>query len=216
MLGREALVAEVLAELVDALEAADDQALEVQLGGDAQVQVAVERVVVGGEGARQRAAVQRLQDGRLDLDEALAVEVAAHRGDDPRAVDEQPARVLAGDQVELAPAVARLDVAETVVLVGRRAQRLGEDLEGLDAQRELAVAAAEAAPSTPIRSPRSSDGEPLEELRAEHVDARVQLDLARCGRRGPGTRPCRRRAARRGARRRGGVVGLLAGARERS
>ena len=47
------------------------QPLEVQLGGDPQVQVAVERVVVGRERARQRAAVERLQHRRLDLDEAL-------------------------------------------------------------------------------------------------------------------------------------------------
>jgi hypothetical protein len=67
----DALVAEVLAQLVDALQAADDEALEVQLGGDAQVEVAVQRVVVGDERARQRAAVERLQDRRLDLDEAL-------------------------------------------------------------------------------------------------------------------------------------------------
>ena len=40
--------------------------------------------------------------------------------------DEQRARVLVGDQVELAVAEAGLDVAEAVVLVGRRAQRLGE------------------------------------------------------------------------------------------
>ena len=65
----------------------------------------------------------------------LLVEVGAHRGDDPGAVDEQPAGLLVGDQVELAPAVAGLDVAEPVVLVRRRAQRLGEDLEAVDAQR---------------------------------------------------------------------------------
>ena len=56
----DALVAEVLAELVDAVDAADDEALEVELGRDPQVEVAVERVVVGGEraapGRRRRAA----------------------------------------------------------------------------------------------------------------------------------------------------------------
>ena len=46
------------------------QALEVELGRDAQVERAVERVVVRRERARQRAAVERLQHRRLDLDEA--------------------------------------------------------------------------------------------------------------------------------------------------
>ena len=78
VLVRDPLVAEVLAELVDLVDAADDEALEVELGGDAQVEVAVERVVVGREGARQGAAVERLQDRRLDLDEAAFVEPAAH------------------------------------------------------------------------------------------------------------------------------------------
>ena len=55
-----ALVAEVLAHLVDAVDAADDAALEVQLGGDAQVEVALELVVVGDERPRQGAAVERL------------------------------------------------------------------------------------------------------------------------------------------------------------
>ena len=76
----DALVAEVLAELVDAVDAADDEPLEVELGRDPQVEVAVERVVVGGEGPRQGAAVERLQDRRLDLDEAVLVEPAAHLG----------------------------------------------------------------------------------------------------------------------------------------
>ena len=71
-----ALVAEVLADLVDAVDAADDAALEVQLGGDAQVEVALELVVVGDEGPGQGAAVERLQHRRLDLDEAAGVEEA--------------------------------------------------------------------------------------------------------------------------------------------
>jgi hypothetical protein len=50
VLGGDALVAKVLAELVDLLEAADDEALEIELGGDAQVERAVEGVVTGGEG----------------------------------------------------------------------------------------------------------------------------------------------------------------------
>eukprot|EP00955_Chlamydomonas_euryale_P024830 261435-Chlamydomonas_euryale.AAC.1 len=49
---RDALVAEDAAELKHALKAADDHALEVQLGGDAQCEVAPQRVVVRDEWAR--------------------------------------------------------------------------------------------------------------------------------------------------------------------
>ena len=67
-----ALVAELAPQLEDALHAAHDAALEVQLGGDAQVAVLVERVEVRGEGLGVGAAERLLQDGGLDLEVALA------------------------------------------------------------------------------------------------------------------------------------------------
>ena len=54
--GGEPLVPEVAVDLVDPLEAADHQALEVQLRGDAQVELHVQGVVVGDEGPRRRPA----------------------------------------------------------------------------------------------------------------------------------------------------------------
>jgi hypothetical protein len=51
VLEADALVAEVAAELVDPLQAAHQQPLEVQLERDAQVQVLVKLVVVGDERA---------------------------------------------------------------------------------------------------------------------------------------------------------------------
>ncbi len=83
VLGRHPLVAEELAELVDVLEAADDRPLQVELGRDAQEEVAVERVVVGVEGPRRGAAGQPLQDRRFQLDEAALVHVVADRRQSP-------------------------------------------------------------------------------------------------------------------------------------
>ena len=85
MLGGDALVAEDAADLVDALEAADDEALEVELGGDAQVEVAVQGVVVGDEGPGGGAAGRRQEDRRLHLQEAAPVHEAADGGDDAAA-----------------------------------------------------------------------------------------------------------------------------------
>ena len=178
MLGREAFVAEVAVDLIDALEAADDQSLEVELGGDPQIERAIQRVVVGQEGPRRRAAVERLQDRRLDLDKSLPVEIGADRRDDSGSVDEQLARVLARDQVQLAPTVAGLDVAQPVMLVGRRAQRLGEDLKAIDAQRQLATAAAQHRAVDADQVPKVERAQPREGVLAEHVHTRVQLDLA--------------------------------------
>ena len=97
-----ALVAEVLAHLVDAVDAADDAALEVQLGGDAQVQVTLELVVMGDERPRQGAAVERLQHGRLDLDETAPVEKLADGANDAGALHEHLARVVVDHEVEVA------------------------------------------------------------------------------------------------------------------
>src|SRR5215210_6674197 len=53
--GGDAFVAEVAVQLINPLEAADEEALEVEFGRDAQIQVYVERVVMRDEGARGRA-----------------------------------------------------------------------------------------------------------------------------------------------------------------
>ena len=79
--GRHALVAEVAVDLVDALEAADHQPLQVQLRRDAQVHVDVERVVMRHERPRRGAARDRLHHRRLDLDEVERVEEVAHVAD---------------------------------------------------------------------------------------------------------------------------------------
>ena len=179
VLVRDALVAEVLAQLVDAVDAADDQPLEVELGGDPQVEVAVELVVVGGEGTGECATVERLQDRRLDLDEAVLVEEAADLGDRPGAGLEDAPALLVRHQVELTPTEAGLGVLQAVDFVGRRAQALREQPPVVDRQRQLTAA--------PGRHRRALDADDVADvevdeqrvgLRPEQVLARVQLDLA--------------------------------------
>ena len=79
---RDALVAEDATDLEHPLHAADDQPLEVQLQRDAQVQVHVERVVVGDERSGMGATGLEVQHRCLDLDEAFGVQRAAEAGDD--------------------------------------------------------------------------------------------------------------------------------------
>ena len=132
--------------------------------------------MVRRERARQRSAVERLQDGRLDLEEAVVVERAADRGDDPGARGEELARLLVGDEVELAAAVARLDVLEAVELLRRRAQGLREQRPVLDAQGQLAAARHEgdAVDADEVAQVEAEQG--LHRLGAEDVGARLQLD----------------------------------------
>ncbi len=133
---------------------------------------------MGDEGARQSAAVERLQHGRLDLDEAALVEEAAHGRDDARPLDEHLLDLVVGDEVEVAAPIAGLHVGEPVELLGQRAQRLGEQLEGADAQRELA------APGAHHRAAEAGDVADVEVLQsriaglAERVAGGEQLQLA--------------------------------------
>ena len=84
----EPFVAEVAVDLVDALQPAHHQPLQIQLRRDAQVQIDVQRVVVRDERTRRRAAVERLHHRRLHFDEAARFQLPAQRRDDARPRDE--------------------------------------------------------------------------------------------------------------------------------
>ncbi len=139
VLVRDALVAEVLADLVDALEPADDETLQVELGRDPEKEVGLELVRVRHEGMRERAAVAGLQHRRLHLDEAFGVEIAPDRRDDLRAQEEQLSRLLVHQEVEVALAVARLRVGQTVERVRERPRVAREHRQLVDGERGLAA-----------------------------------------------------------------------------
>jgi ribosomal protein L7/L12 len=67
----DAFVAKAAVDLEHALEAADDQALQVQLGRDAQEHLLVQRVVVRHEGLGVGAAGDGVEHGRFHLHEAV-------------------------------------------------------------------------------------------------------------------------------------------------
>ena len=134
--------------------------------------------MVGHERPRQRAAVERLEDRGLDLEEAAVVEPAADRADDLGAEDEQLPRLRIREQVELAMPVARLDVLESVVLLGDVAQRLREQLPVRDQQAQLAAAGLERGPVDADQVADVERDEPVEGFLAEHIALRVELELA--------------------------------------
>ena len=142
MLVGQPLVPEVLAELVDLLQAADDQPLQVELGRDPQVVVGVERVVVRHERLRERAPVAGLEDRRLDLEEPVRVELGTDGADDPCPELEVGAGLLVDEQVEIALPVARLGVGDAVERVRQRAPDLRQQLELVDREGRLSPAGA--------------------------------------------------------------------------
>ena len=122
---------------IDALQAADHQALQIQLGRDAQVKIDIERVVMRDEGPRRGAAVNGLQHRRLHFQEAARFQLAAQRRDDLRARDEHLADFGIGDQIEITLAVARLDIFQAMPLFRHREQRLGEEIQMFDVDAQL-------------------------------------------------------------------------------
>jgi hypothetical protein len=130
-----------------------------------------QRVVVGDERLGERAAGDGVQDGGLDLDVAPLDELGAQRLEDLRADAEDGPRLGVDGQVDVALAVAGLGVLEAVPLVG-------QGLEGLADQRDLARLDAELAPA-------GADDLPGR----RHPVARVEV-----GRRGPSPPPRGRRA----------------------
>ena len=153
------------------------QALQVELGRDPQVEVAVERVVVGGERPRERAAVERLQHRRLDLDEALGVEPLADRGD-RRAALAEAARASPGwrsGRARAGGSAARCPRARgTCRAAGAGSSPAASSRSTSSESSPRRVL--KPSPSTPTKSPRSSADELLVTLVAEHVGARVELD----------------------------------------
>ena len=121
-----ALVAEQTADLIDALEAADDALLEVQLRGDPHIHIDIERVMVRDERARRRAARGRVEHGCFHLNKAAAVHEPADLRDDPAALFERVAHFGVHDEIDKALPVAELGVLESVELLGQRAQRFGQ------------------------------------------------------------------------------------------
>jgi hypothetical protein len=75
---------------------------------------------------------------RLDLHEPALGEERAHRGQRPEPDREHAARVVVGDEVDVALPEPSVGVGEAVPLLRQRAQRLRQQLEALDVDRQLA------------------------------------------------------------------------------
>ena len=135
--GGQALIAEVAIDLVDPLKPAHHQPLEIQLGGDAQEQFHVERVVMGDEGTRHGPAGDHVHHRRLHLQERPLIQIVADVGDDGDAGAEGVAGGLVDDQVDVALPVASLHVRQPMPLFGQGPQGLGEQPQGVAAHRQL-------------------------------------------------------------------------------
>jgi hypothetical protein len=125
-----ALVTEDTAELVDLVDAADNQLLERQLSGNAEGKGHVEVIVVGPEGLSGGATSVLHEDRGLDFVEAVVVKVVTDVPDDLGALDEGVSGALVHDQVKVTVPVPLLLVLEAVVL-GRNLVQAWRKEDGL-------------------------------------------------------------------------------------
>ena len=149
MAGGEPFVAEVAVDLEHPLEPPHHETLQIQLGGDPEEQWNVEGVMPGLERTRHRPARERLHHRRLDLEKPPLGEESAHEVHHPGAGAEGLARLFVHDEIEVAPAVTRLPVGESVELLGQRAERLREQPEAIHPEGELSGAGPERNPFRP-------------------------------------------------------------------
>ena len=165
----DALVAEHAADFVHLVQAAHDEALEVEFGGDTQVEPLVQGVVVGDERAGVGAGGDWHQNGGVDFDEAAGVKETADATDDAAAPDESVGDFGVGDEVKVALAVADFHIAQAVPLFGQRAHSLGEDGQGSGFNGRLAGAGTHH---------RAGDAEEVAEVKVGQQGVVVAEDIA--------------------------------------
>lgn len=122
-----ALVTELTSDFVDAVDATDNQHLEVKLRGNTQEHVHVEVVVVGDEGLGSGAAGDGVQHGGLDGDKVTVVEPATHVSVDLGTGEEDIPCSVVHHEIKVALAETLLRVLETIVVVGNLVQAGGEE-----------------------------------------------------------------------------------------
>ena len=122
-----AFVAEHAANFVHLVQAADDEPFQVKFGGNPQIELLVQRVVVGYKGAGVGAGGDWHQDGRVHFHKAAPVKKTADAADDAAALHESVGHFRVGNQVQVALAIAGFHIAQAVPLFGQRAHPFGED-----------------------------------------------------------------------------------------
>lgn len=113
-----ALITELPSHLIHAIETANDQHLQIQLGGHAQEHVHVEFVVVSNEGLGSSTTSDGVEHGRLHGHKVTIVEPATNIRVDLCARDEDLSRLLVHHEIEVALAETGFGVLEAIVIVG--------------------------------------------------------------------------------------------------
>ena len=174
-----AFVTEDTAQFIYPFHAADDQSLQVQFRGDAQIEFDVQGVVVCNKRPCRGAAGNSVQDRRLDFQKAIFVEDTTDALDDLRPFDKDIFHFGIDDEVHIALPIAQVHVLKAVEFFRQRLQGFGQELQVFDADGRFARMGQE------DRARHADDIAEVHQFRdgidlfAQHVLAQVELDAAR-------------------------------------
>src|SRR5690606_14568012 len=126
-------------KLKHALEAAYDQAFQIQLGSNTQEHFHVERIVMRHKRLGRCATGNRMQHGGFDFKKAGLEHELTYATNGFAARYKGAARFFGHDEIDIALAVAQLLVGNPVELVGQGTQRLGQQSNLLGMDRQLAL-----------------------------------------------------------------------------
>jgi len=135
--GGDAFVAEVAVDFVHSFQTAGDQTLQIKLGGDPQIKVLVERVVVRFKRPGDCASGFRLHHRGFHFQKIMPVHELPHQFDDQTAPDEDFLHGRIGDQIEVPLAVAGFDVGEAVPLFGQGMDGFGHEPQAFGLERQF-------------------------------------------------------------------------------
>ena len=136
----DAFVTENASDFVNAVDAANHAFLEVKLGGDAKIEIAIESVMVGDEWTGGGTTRNGAKNRGLDLHEALGVTIGADTTDDRGTGKSDSSRVIVDDEVNIAFSATVLKVGKTMEFLRKRLQALGDVGVFGDADREFSRA----------------------------------------------------------------------------
>ena len=178
VLGVHTLVAEDAPDLIDPLEAAHDEALEMELRCDAHIHIDVQGIVMGDEGPGGSAAGNGVEDRGLHLHIVPGVQIGPDVPDKLGADLKGPAHILIHDEVHIPLAEPGLRVLQPVELLRQGNEGLGQESDLVGLYGDLAALGLEHLALNAHDIADIDLFELGEGLLAQLVDADIELDAS--------------------------------------
>ena len=143
VLGRNTFVTKVAIDLIDPVQTAHHQPLQIEFGRDTQVQRQIQRIMVSAKGPGGCSSGDGLHHRGLHLDVSALIEESSNRLEHLGPLDEDRAHIGVHEQIHVTLAVAKLYVGQAVILLRQGEHGLGQEGHLLDVDCQFAGAGAE-------------------------------------------------------------------------